>query len=339
MEQHPGRAVGLFILFDGFEPVEFGIDFHQTGHVPGAEIAAAGGFGDAGEHGLVEFRRGVDRSRPEKGALGDLVGADADGVDLDVLAAGQLPGLFRRHFAGVVDAVGEQDEHPAVLGAAAQMDHRQADGVADGGGRFLDDADVGLFEQFADNLAVESQRRLDIGVGGEEDQPEPVPLAALDEVPHHGFDHIDARGLAAADDHVLGFHAAGDIDREHQVAAGRGQLHRLAEPLRPARREHHEQPDQRAENQLEQPARAQIFAVGVEPVERVEERHIQRGVLARRPGHQPVDEEGQRQQRERPGPNELKHRRGQPPSRLGPGSAAVGDCRAGADRSSGSTPG
>ena len=70
------------------------------------------------------------------GTAGLADGAHPDGVNADVIEFGQLGGIERFNFTGVVDAVGEQDDHLALGFGFLQAIYRGGEPHANGGAAF-----------------------------------------------------------------------------------------------------------------------------------------------------------------------------------------------------------
>src|SRR5690606_791375 len=208
VEQHVDGTEGLLVLLDGFQRIQFGVDVYQITYIAGAEIATAGALGDQGQVLFIQLCRGVDSSGALERALHQCVGAHPDRVDPDALGGGKLSRLHRGNGPRVVDAIGQQYQNTAVRGTLTEVFDSQPDSIADGGSGFFDHADLQLCDQFGHGAAIEGERSLDIGIGGEQDQPQAVALAALGEVADHCLHDLEARQLGVVDDHVAGFHTA-----------------------------------------------------------------------------------------------------------------------------------
>ena len=173
-------------------------------------------------------------------------------------------------------------------------------------------ADLGAVEQIEDGAEILGQRRLDIGPGAEDDQRHAVALAALDEAAYHlanPFEPLLARAVRRGE--VAGIHRAGDVDGEHHVARGLGDLDRLADPLGPGERQQHEEPDGDGGGHLQACARqhhragAGLGAGGIDDVAEEGEAQRRHPLPMRR--HEPEHEERQRQEQQRPGRAERNH--------------------------------
>ena len=78
---------------------------------------------------------------------------------------------------------------------------------------------------------VQRQRRGDVSLLGEHDQPDPVVGPLVDEIAQDGLGHVEAVDALAAHHEILGDHAAGEVQRGHDVnAAGLHLRGALQEP-------------------------------------------------------------------------------------------------------------
>ena len=76
-------------------------------------------------------------------------------------------------------------------------------------------------------LEVRGERRLQKSPAGKQHQPHQIPVPALDEVAHHPAGHAQAiAGLK-----ISGFHAAGDIEGQHDVPGAEPDLPQVAGSL------------------------------------------------------------------------------------------------------------
>jgi hypothetical protein len=157
-------------------------------------------------------------------------------VDAHALVARQLRGLGGVQHARGVDAIGEQDQQALPGGLVAQALDRQRDGVADGGFA-SDQADHAVLQLLAHGIAVERERGQHEGALPEHDQADAVAGTAIEEIGQHRLGGGQAVDHAAAKLHVLLAHAAGQVYRQHQVAAGLRWLHDRPELLWPCRRQ------------------------------------------------------------------------------------------------------
>ena len=118
---------------------------------------------------------------------------------------------------------------------------REGDGIADRRPAPCD-PDRGLDEETAHGGEVERERRLQIRMRPEQDQPDAVAASALDEVFEDGLDRAEPQGGLAVEGDILHRHAARDVHRQEQVPARRRQVDGVARPLGPRRRGDRQRP-------------------------------------------------------------------------------------------------
>ena len=149
---------------------------------------------------------------------------------------------------------------------------------------------------------VERQRALRVRPGGEEHEPDAVLGARRHELLHHRLHGLQAIGALAAEREILGEHAAGDVDGEHDVDALAVDLGRGRAGLRT--RERHGDRDQRrgAERQQHEPARA-----GTARRHRPQDPEARKahGGAAERPARGPQHERHQHEQEQPPGVSQV----------------------------------
>ena len=179
----------------------------------------------------------------------------------------------------------------------------QCDGVAQCG-LAPGQSDGGFFQEGPYRGPVEAQRRLQIGLPAEQDQPHAVAHAALDEIPGHGLDRIEPRLGPSRQTCVADLHASGQVHRQHEVApGGRGRQPGIQQQ-RAGRGKQQAQPHQRGK----QPVRAEATARSggrAGPREPLAVGHAQ-GLPGAAPQgrHEAVRKQRKGQQQPRPGPLE-----------------------------------
>ncbi|MNY31903.1 hypothetical protein D3C86_1660860 [compost metagenome] len=180
MIQGLGRTRLGGLLRHRFERVEQVLDHLQLLAIAGAEVLAAGGFGDGFQGRLVEVQARVD---PEKTECATVlrIGTDADGVDFHPFECRQPRRRQRGDFAAVIGAVGDQNQHATLRRAHAQPLQGQANGIADRG-VFAGDADARFVEPDPHGAPVEGQRCLQVRLAAKQDQADPVAFATFEEV-------------------------------------------------------------------------------------------------------------------------------------------------------------
>ena len=113
--------------------------------------------------------------------------------------------------------VGEQHQYPVLRRALAQALHREPDGVTDRG-LLAGEPEDRFGDHLRDGVDVQSERRLQVRAGAEDDEADPIARAAHGEVARHPLDDVDPRIEARAASHILLAHAAGEVEGEHEVA-------------------------------------------------------------------------------------------------------------------------
>lgn len=242
-QRHPEiLALGLVAQRAHFvrrDAIQRGVHLLQRRLVAGAEETPAGDARDVAQ--------GVE-IHPVLAAGGGV--ADTDGVHHDPMLRGQLGRARRRHGAGRVIAVGQQDQYLVALPGVVQHADAQADGVAQrgvGSGH----AHRRALQQQAQRGVVARQRRLRVGAGAEHDQPQPVVRPLVDEVAHHRLDRLPARrrpALRIAE--ILAVHGLRDIHDQQDVAHGLHVRERRLDPLRTRQRQRQQQPHGDVQPQL-----------------------------------------------------------------------------------------
>ncbi len=200
----------LFHLVDGL------VGLFEALQVGGAEIFRLRDLGDLLERGLVDFAAALHEA--ENPAAARLVGARADGIDLDAEGGGGLRGVLRGEAARVVDAVGKED-HDLGLGLGiAQAIDAGGDGVADGRGVF---EHAGLQAVHLEHQpgVVGGQRRDGVGHRGEGDDPHAVVGPRLDELREDGLGRIEAVHALGRGGEVVGAHGGGGVHEQNDVHA------------------------------------------------------------------------------------------------------------------------
>ena len=105
--------------------------------------------------------------------------------------------------------------------ALAQAFQGQADGVTDGG-VLASDADARFIQPGAYRVAVEGQRRLQVGLAAEQDQADAIAFAPFKEVAEQVFDQGQAADVIVLPLHIGKIHGAGHVHRHQQIAAAGG---------------------------------------------------------------------------------------------------------------------
>src|SRR5690606_30184394 len=185
--ERQGRAGESGLLGDRFEAVEGLADLLQLGLIACAEVFAAGDVADGAQAGFVQVQR-AETEAAERAAL-PRISADTDGVDTYAFVGGQLCGNQRIDLAAVVRPVGDQHQYAALGRTLTQALDRQADCIADGG-VLAGDADQRLVQPGAHRVAVEGQRRLQVGLTAEQDQADAITMAAFDEIAEQALDQF-----------------------------------------------------------------------------------------------------------------------------------------------------
>ena len=158
--------------------------------------------------------------------------ADRNGVDGDVVLSRDLRRLFGRHAASGIVPVGKKDEDTVFRFAALEHFDCETDGVAQHRLRTRH-ARLDLVEEDAHELVILGERRLEKGLGPEDDYADPIPFAALDEIVEDLFHHVEAiDAISLSIEHVARVHGTGEVHREHEVARGFHFLDRWLDELR-----------------------------------------------------------------------------------------------------------
>ena len=166
-------------------------------------------------------------------------------------------------------------------------------------------------EKGAAGVEVARERRLEVGPVAEDDEAQPVALAAGDEVLEHELhrlEPVEAPPVGGLE--VPGLHRLREVDREQQVAGGLGLPQRRLDPLRPRHGEHDEDPGERGDEPLQerppQDRRPSTGRLARRGGELLEERDAHRLDALAVGGQQPPHEEGQRQGEQGQGEAELQ---------------------------------
>ena len=104
--------------------------------------------------------------------------------------------------------------------------------IADGG-FFAGETNERLHEQNLYGLPVERQRHLQVSTLAEQYQPDAIAFAAADEVAGNGLGCRQSIDTTTRELEILLVHAAGQVDREHQVAARYRDVEFVTDALRP----------------------------------------------------------------------------------------------------------
>ena len=190
--------------FGFFELVNFGVDGFEGVEVAGAVEGAAGGLGEVGEGFFVDFVAG-----------GEEAGADAgggDGVDFDVEGFGGGGGVLGGEGAGVVGAVGEEDDDFAFGVALPEAVDGGGDAVADGGSAAVEHAGVEALDALDEPGVVEGEGGDGVGEGGEADDADAVVGAVLEEAGDDVLGGVEAADALVGAGEVAGVHGFGEVE-------------------------------------------------------------------------------------------------------------------------------
>ncbi|MCY1183527.1 hypothetical protein D9M73_241580 [compost metagenome] len=149
------------------------------------------------------------------------IGANADRIDFHAFLGRQPGGGEGVDFTAIVGAVGDQNQHATCCRTRAQALEGQADSIADGG-VFAGNADTRFIEPDAHGVAVEGQRRLQVGLATEQDQADPVTFAAFEEIAEQVLDQRQSAHFFVLPLHVREVHGAGNVHRHQQITATGG---------------------------------------------------------------------------------------------------------------------
>src|SRR5438105_2178417 len=200
--------------------------------VGGAEKFAAGGLRDLRERVLVDlaanrrvhrFDLAGERILPLDRKRHRPFAADADRVDLDSVLRRELRRDERIDRSGVVDAVGDENDHATARLRCAQSIHARGDGVTDGGAVAVF-ADIGAIENRLGDIAIERDRNARHRAHTERDDADAIVLASPNEIADQFLRHAES----IARTKVFRRHAAGAVERDDDVdavAIGRGHAH------------------------------------------------------------------------------------------------------------------
>ena len=184
----------------------------------------------------------------------DPVDSRADRVELDLERLDRFRRGVRRNFAGVIFAVGQEDDGATFRFLVRQTIRRRRHGRADRGSVF-DQADPHSLEILQKPIVIERQRTHHIRPPGEGDDPDAVVRPGFDELSRHFADGVNPRRRIAADREILGQHRAGNVEHDHDVDPARFDLGQALAELRPGECE-----NQNGEREIKQavhdPARA-----------------------------------------------------------------------------------
>src|SRR5580692_1120157 len=251
-EQH-GRDQGndevLVIAHDfgemavgALEPIDLAQDADQRAIVAHAEILAVADGCDppqdlflvAGERRGAFHRRGAprlvgrDRRRPAR--------TDPNRVDPDAESARRFGRGEWVGISGVVAAVGQQHDHAALAREILEVTLAHGQGGADRGA-IGQHADVGAVQQLEHDIRIGRQRGLCERTSREHHQSQKIAAAPRDKVAQYPLRYLDP----VTGPEIEGFHAARDVEREHDVAAAHGRI--VPQSIRPRASERHD--DQR----------------------------------------------------------------------------------------------
>ncbi|KPZ06621.1 hypothetical protein ALO94_200845 [Pseudomonas syringae pv. spinaceae] len=193
------------LLGNRLQRIEGGTDLFQLVAVARAEILAATDTGDFLERRFVQIKA---RAQAQRALQGVFIGvrADADGVDFHAFFGGQPCGSNRIDLPRVVGAIGDQHQHTAVGRAQAQAFQGQADSIANGG-ILACNAYFRFVEPDPHGASVIGQRCLNKCLRAEQDQADPITLAAFQKVAkqlldqHQSADFIAFPGTRFSSEH------------------------------------------------------------------------------------------------------------------------------------------
>ncbi|MGY4404018.1 hypothetical protein ACVIYL_004821 [Bradyrhizobium sp. USDA 3315] len=153
---------------------------------------------------------------------------------------------------------------------------------------------------------------LDIGLGAEQHQRNAVAVPPRDEIGDHALDAGEPRQHRAIARAEIGLvHRSGDVHREHEIPRGYFTRDGIADPLRPRQRCDDKHPDHGSRYHLDSPPLqhdgAALRRLAGCRRKAVEEWNHHRGLPCAIRRQQPPHQDRQRQDREYPGPCELKH--------------------------------
>jgi hypothetical protein len=154
-------------------------------------------------------------------------------------------------------------------------------------------------------LAVEGQRGLQIGRVPNRISPSRSPWRRSMKRPATALTTSRRVTGRAVDLIVAGLHRAGDVHRQHQVAAGDRQAHRVPQPLGAGRGQHQQHPGQQGHQAPGPPPHRPAQAAPAAPAEGQPQGAARRRTRRRR--QQPARQERQRQGGEHPGPGQGDH--------------------------------
>src|SRR5690554_6215006 len=196
-----------------------------------AVIFAAGYIGDFleqlgvdGEFRLLETQAFAGESANLDGDQHRAVSPNQDREDHDVELFGELCGDRRRDIAAAPVAVGDEDEDFGAGLALLQAGYRAPDGVANGGARRVDIAQVQVSQHAQDGVIIEGQRELQIGVAREDDHADAVVFSGFDKI----FEHRNGGlkpviGLFSARENLADLFVA-LVDRAHRAGHIEGKI-------------------------------------------------------------------------------------------------------------------
>ena len=311
----PGFGVDL----GGGRLIDTLVDRGQCIFILGIEEFAAGAPGDIGQQAEVHpvFPRGLRV-------------ANADGVDFHAIALGDGRCVDRRHAAGCVVAIGEQNQNTFFDTARFKGVNGQADGIAQ---RCLRPrhGDGHQVHQGACGGEIPGERQLYIGFVTKHDQAHAVGLALGDErLDYLLHGPVTGNGLAVAPGEIPVVHGAREVNGEHDVARDFGAHNRFTDPVRPHQRDHQQKPDE--------PEECGLRAAPTTHHRTGPRLHAGRGHDVGKEGHAqgagalpvwrqtPPQQQRQRQGEHSPGKGKLKH--GAPAPSAGPPPVTAGRSRA-----------
>jgi hypothetical protein len=170
------------------------------------------------------------------------------------------------------------------------------------------EADLALVEQGGDGLEVGGHGRLQEGSGSEQHEAHAIAVAIEGKLAGDGAHHAEAVDRSAANREVLGRHAPGEVEGEHQVASPGFDGLRRTQPLRLRRGADEEHPGRGLDQQRSDARTGRApFALGRECLHAPVERDAQRAAAMRCGRAEPPHQRRQRQQQERPGQPEVDH--------------------------------
>ncbi len=220
-----------------FKLVDLGKNFFQALPVGGAKILAVGHIGNLRQRLLINIDGHPHVTFTEKWILHRIhrlaARADADRVNAHVKSLRHARRGERVDLTGVVAAIREQNNHLAFRFAVAQTIDGRGDAQPNRGAVFLDHAGLDFFEKIDQHAVIERKRALRKTPRRKHHQADAIAAPASDKLLGHQLRRFHAIvGLK-----IFREHAAGNIERQHDVDAFRRHLFFRVPALRPGQRD------------------------------------------------------------------------------------------------------